>query len=139
MANELTELPRPADNPLQKPFWEAATEDRIAFMRCTRCQNAFLPAREECPKCLEADGLTWEIGSGEAKLVSWVVYHRPFNPAFADRVPYTVAVVELAEGPRLVSNIVGSRDPETLRIDEALVLRVEREGDLAIPRFAPKA
>lgn len=133
---DLPPLPRPAGNVLQKPFWEAAEQGSLAFMRCNTCNHAFLPAREECPNCL-LDTLSWEQASGSAELVSWVVYYRALNPAFAQRVPYTVAVVALAEGPRFISNIVDVADPETLKIGQQLILKVEQDGDLSVPRFVP--
>jgi hypothetical protein len=82
------------------------------------------------------DDWRWEDAGGDARLISWVVYHTAFHPAFKDRLPYTVAVVELTEGPRLISNIVGA-DPESLRIDQPLRLAIEREGNVAVPRYRP--
>lgn len=128
---------RPPADPLTVPFWQAlATEQRLTFQQCRKCGHRWLPARSECPRCLGAD---WgrETASGQAKLISWVVYHRAFNAAFEGRLPYTVAVVELAEGPRMASNIVGVADPEQLRIEQPLKLVVEQDFGMAIPRFTP--
>jgi uncharacterized OB-fold protein len=69
--------------------------------------------------------------------VSWVVYHQAFVPAFADSIPYTVGLVELREGPRLISNIVGVDDPEQLRIDQELTLQVTRRRSVDVPLFTP--
>lgn len=104
-------------------------------MRCSHCRNAFLPARFECPACLLPDP-KWEEASGKARLVSWVVYHKPPDPAFDTRVPYTVAVVELDEGPRMITNIIID-DPESLRIEQQLVLCIQQEAGVAVPRFVP--
>ena len=60
-----------------------------------------------------------------------------YHPAFAQRLPYAVAVVELAEGARLISNVIGVDDYESLKIDQALQLTIEKEQGLAIPRFKP--
>ena len=60
-----------------------------------------------------------------------------YHPAFAQRLPYAVAVVELAEGARLISNVIGVEDFESLKIDQALALVIELEQGLAIPRFKP--
>lgn len=129
-------LPQPDITPLNAPHWEGLAEGQLRFQRCRACANAWLPAREACPKCLAPDP-AWEGGSGKAKLVSWVVYHQAFHPAFAGRLPYTLAVVELEEGPRLYTNVVGDQDPETLRIDQPLAVVFEREGDLTLARFRP--
>jgi uncharacterized OB-fold protein len=77
----------------------------MTFQRCAECGHAWLPTREECPKCWSPD---WrrEEASGEAKVVSWVVYHTAFDKRFAERLPYNVALVELAEGPRMITNLV---------------------------------
>lgn len=128
-------LPEPDMSELGRPFWDALQQGRLTFQRCTACGHAWLPARSECPRCL-ADGWSREAADGGATLVSWVVYRTSYHPAFAARLPYTVAVVQLDEGPRMISNIVGA-DPKSLRIDQRLVLRIEPDGALAVPRFTP--
>jgi uncharacterized OB-fold protein len=120
---------------INQPHRDGLAAGRLMFQRCNHCGNAWLPARSECPHCLAAD-YSWIAASGDARLVSWVVYHRAFNEAFKNRVPYTVAVVQLNEGPRMISNIVGV-DSSALKIDQALKLQIDREGDVSIPRFKP--
>jgi uncharacterized OB-fold protein len=131
-------IPLPQPDAVSAPYWEALAAGRHVFQRCTVCTNAWLPPRHECPRCLESK-YVWEEASGDARLISWVVYHTAFHPAFKARLPYTVAVVELAEGPRLISNIAGEGDPEALRIDQPLRLSIEHEGGVAIPRYRPGA
>jgi uncharacterized OB-fold protein len=130
-------IPLPIRDALSAPYWVALDEGRHVFQRCFACDNAWLPPRRECPRCLE-DAWAWEAASGEARLISWVVYHTAFHPSFKERLPYTVAIVELVEGPRLISNIVQVDDPEALTIDQPLELSIEREGGIAIPRFRPR-
>ncbi|WP_375691542.1 Zn-ribbon domain-containing OB-fold protein [Pseudooceanicola sp. LIPI14-2-Ac024] len=115
-------------------YWDALDRGRLCFQRCWSCGAAQLPAREECTTCLSPD-LAWEAAAGGARLISWVVYHRAYHDAFADMVPYNVAVVELDEGPRLISNILAPND--TLRIDMPLRLELGRRFDQAIPQFRP--
>lgn len=129
-------FPAPACNELTRPFWAAADEGRLVYMHCGECGHNWLPAREDCPNCLAPDPM-WETASGDATLVSWVVYHMAYDPAFADRLPYVCAVVELAEGARFVSNIVGIDDLGSLRIEQPLRLRIEDEGTVRVPRFVP--
>jgi len=130
-------LPLPVRDALNAPYWDALLEGRHTFQRCGACGNAWLPPRNECPRCLRADSWSWETASGRARLISWVVFHTAFHPAFKGRVPYTVAIVELAEGPRLISNVVGIDDPEALRIDQPLELAIESEDGVAVPRYRP--
>ena len=131
-------IPLPQPDAVSAPYWEALDAGRHTFQRCRVCNNAWLPPRHECPHCLQSD-YAWEDASGAARLISWVVYHTAFHPAFKPRLPYVVAVVELAEGPRLISNVVGADDPEALRIEQPLRLTIEREGGVAIPRYRPEA
>jgi len=135
-APDIATFPAPDDNPLWKPFWEATGAGYLVFLRCRHCGNAFLPAREECPNCL-LPGPVWERASGGARLISWVVYHRAPDAAFEGRVPYTVAIAELDEGPRMITNIVDVQDPESLQIEQRLSLRIEQEDGVAVPRFVP--
>lgn len=127
---------RPASPDPAQPYWDGLAQGELRFQCCKHCGHAWLPARQECPRCLAPDW-QWTKASGAAKLVSWVVYHTAFNESVKDRLPYTCAVVELAEGPRMISNIVSGIDPHVLKIDQPLSLTIEREGDAAIPRFKP--
>ena len=138
MIEELLSVPLPVRDALNAPYWDALDEGRHVFQRCFSCDNAWLPPRHECPRCLH-DAWAWELASGSARLVSWVVYHIAFHPAFKDRLPYTVAIVELDEGPRMITNIVDVDDPESLVIDQPLDLVFEREGGVAIPCYRPRS
>jgi uncharacterized OB-fold protein len=128
-------LPDPDINEVSKPYWDALKKGKLTFQHCRKCGNNWLPARGECPKCLEADW-AWHDASGKAKLISWVVFHRAFHPAFEDRLPYNVAVVELAEGPRMITNIV-VEDAEKLVIDQPLTFMPAEEQGHGIARFRP--
>lgn len=131
-----TTMPAPERDALNAPYWDSLANGALSFQRCAACGHAWLPARSECPSCL-ADQWQWERATGGGKLISWVVYHTAFHPAFANRLPYNVAVVELDEGPRLISNVVGVADAETLQIDQHLRLVIEDESGTAVPRFRP--
>ena len=127
-------FPAPQVHELSAPYWKALDEGRLLFQRCEACAHAWLPARSECPHCL-ARQPRWETASGRARLVSWVVYHHAYHDYYATRLPYNVAVVELDEGPRLVSNIVDARGD--LRSDMPLEIVVQREAGTALARFRP--
>ena len=127
-------FPAPQVNELTAPYWKALEEGRLSFQRCPACAHAWLPARSECPRCLAREP-RWETASGRARLVSWVVYHHAYHDYYATRLPYNVAVVELDEGPRLVSNIVDARSD--LRIDMPLDIVIQREAGTALARFRP--
>ena len=133
-----TTIPAPERDALNTPYWDGLARGALSFQRCSACGHAWLPARGECPACL-GDQWRWEKAKGGAKLISWVVYHVAFHPAFAKRLPYNVAIVELDEGPRLISNVVGVADAKTLKIDQRLWLVIEDENGTAVPRFKPSA
>lgn len=131
-----TTFPAPERDALNTPYWDSLTQGVLSYQHCNACGHAWLPARTECPHCLEANW-QWKAAAGGAKLISWVVYHMSYHPAFQQRLPYTVAVVELDEGPRLISNVVGVDDAESLKIDQRLHLLIEDESGTAVPRFVP--
>lgn len=126
------DFPAPQPTDVAAPYWKALDERRLVYQRCNACAHAWLPPRTECPRCLARDP-RWDSASGEARLVSWVVYHHAYHPYFATRLPYNVAVVGLIEGPRLISNVLGG--DARLRIDMPLQLVIQREAGVALPRF----
>lgn len=111
-------LPRPIHPELTRPFWEAAQRRELVMPRCKTCDHLFFYPRSECPRCLSSD-LEWVKVSGRGRLHSFTVIHQPANAAFRNDVPYVYAVVQLAEGPRMVSNIVQC-DLGALKVDMPL-------------------
>jgi uncharacterized OB-fold protein len=116
-------------------YWKALRQGELLFQRCQNCHQAQLPPRGRCTNCLSNE-LRWEESSGHAHVVSWVVYHYPFHKGYADRIPYNVAVVELDEGPRLITNIVGIENDD-IRMGMRLELTIEEEDGLSLARFRP--
>lgn len=121
---------------INRAFWDAMSHGVLSFQKCRGCGHCWLPPRSECPRCL-SDDHEWTKASGQGRLISWVVYHQSFHPMTADWIPYNVAVVELAEGPRLISNIVGVPN-EALKAGQALRLVPERRGNVVVPCFTPE-
>jgi len=100
--------PLPSPSPDSRPFWEAARRHQLQLQYCVPCARYIYYPRHLCPHCLHA-GLQWRRVSGAATVYSFTVVRRPPSKGFAGDVPYVVAIVELAEGPRLTTNIVGCR------------------------------
>lgn len=120
MAADYTKpLPRPISPELTRPFWEAARRHELIMPRCKTCDHVFFYPRAECPRCLSST-MEWVPVSGRGRLHSFTIVYQPANAAFRDDVPYVYAVVQLDEGPRLVSNVVQC-DPEALQVDMPLV------------------
>jgi len=127
-------FPAPQPSETAAPYWRALDEGRLVFQHCRACAHTWLPPRSECPRCLGSNW-HWTNASGAARLVSWVVYHHGYHEYYAARLPYNVAVVELAEGPRLISNVVDARKP--LAINMPLRLVIQREAGVPLARFSP--
>ncbi|MFI5957520.1 Zn-ribbon domain-containing OB-fold protein [Cryptosporangium sp. NPDC051539] len=129
-------LPVPVPTPLTRPYWDGCAHGELRLQHCASCAAPFFPPQARCPRCRGAD-LEWAPVSGRATLYSYLIQHRP-APGFEDRGPYAVAVVELAEGPRMMTNIVDiPNTPEDLVLDMALQVRFEERDDIHLPVFAP--
>lgn len=110
----------------------ALDERRLVFQHCRQCAKAWLPPREECPHCWSPDW-AWQEASGQASVVSYVIYHTAFDKRFADKLPYNVAIVELAEGPRMVTNLIDM--PAGDVIGRSATLAFSERFDRELPCF----
>lgn len=125
------DLPEP--DAFTRPYWDAAAEGRLLIRRCGGCGQAHHYPREFCPRCWSED-VTWERASGRATLYTWSVVHRNDLPPFDGRVPYIAAVVDLAEGPRMMTEIVDCGEDE-LRIGMGLEVAFREAGGFAVAVF----
>ncbi|NKQ52419.1 DNA-binding protein [Amycolatopsis sp. K13G38] len=131
-------LPAPVPTPETEHYWRAAAEGVLALQRCTACGWLGHRGRQFCAACT-GEELEWFAASGEATLYSYVIVERG-EGAFAERTPYAVAIVELVEGPRMITNVVGvEQTPEALVLDMPLRVTFERRGEHALPVFEPAA
>jgi len=131
----MTQPPLPQSDALTAPFWEACRSGVLAVPVCTDCGHRFLPPGPCCPRCWSAD-LALRPVSGRGRVFSFAVYRRTYHPEIPE--PYVVALVELDEGPRLISNIVGCA-PQDVAVDMPVEVRFEDAGDFRLPRFAKAA
>jgi uncharacterized OB-fold protein len=128
--------PVPYPGPESLPFWEGAKAQRLLLPLCNVCNRFWFPPTQRCAHCLSAD-FVWRESSGKGRVYSFVVYHRVYHRGFEDEVPYVVAIVELDEGPRLITNIVGVA-PDEVRCDMRVkVMFDESEPGVTIPKFSP--
>ena len=133
---ETSTKPLPAISEYNRPFWEYARQHELRLQRCLDCGRAWAPVGPVCPHCF-SERCEWARMSGRGKVASWVVFHKLYHPAFANDIPYNVAFVELDEGPRLISSVVGAPNA-SLRIG----MRVEVVFDdvdeaVSLPKFRP--
>ena len=111
--SETTEAPKaerrriePPTSEASEPFWEATKEKRFLIQRCDACDSTIFYPREVCPQCLSSESLSWSESQGNGTIYAASVQEKPANPFMADRVPYVVALVELDDGIRLMSNVI---------------------------------
>jgi uncharacterized OB-fold protein len=97
--------PLPRITPDNQDFWEAVRRHELALQRCEACGRFRYPPSPVCPDCL-SERFAWTPVSGRGTVTTWVVFHKPYFPSFADEIPYHVVQVELEEGPRLTANLV---------------------------------
>ncbi|MGN9814650.1 Zn-ribbon domain-containing OB-fold protein [Streptomyces sp. SD11] len=108
----------PEIDAFSRPYWDAAADGRLLLRRCGACGRAHHYPREFCPHCW-SEAVTWERASGRATLYTWSVVHRNDLPPFGARTPYVAAVVDLAEGPRMMTEVVECGEAD-LRVGMAL-------------------
>ncbi len=109
------------------PFWEATREQQLVLQWCVACDRAIFYPREVCPGCLGTD-LEWRPASGDGTVYAVTVEHRPQNPAMRELAPYTVALVDLDEGVRMLSSVVGA-DPESVAVGQRVHVTWEPLSD----------
>ena len=130
------EKPLPEITAAMRPFWDAARQHQLVVQRCTGCGTHRFPARDICSRCLSRDA-DWVRVSGRGTVFSWAVMHQVYHPGFANDVPYAVVVVELDEGARLVSNLVGCA-PDEIRADMPVAVVFEDVApEVTLPKFRP--
>ena len=133
MTSNLSPPPLPQPDALTRPFWEACRRQVLEVSRCGDCGHSFLPPGPRCPRCWSTALAPFGV-SGEGRVFSFAVYRRSYHPGLP--APYVVALIELAEGPRLISNVVDCA-PEAVRVDMRVRVRFDDVGEFTLPRFAP--
>jgi uncharacterized OB-fold protein len=129
--------PQPVISELNAPFYQSLAAGELKLQRCVACGFVRYPIALVCPECLGRESV-WKRLSGRGAVHSTVVFHQVYNPAFADQVPYNVSIVELEEGPRLMTNVIGV-DAASVAIGDPVEVVFTEIGDGAhIPQFVPR-
>lgn len=128
--------PIPVPDEASRPFFLGAKEHRLMLQQCRVCGSAHWPVKSRCPACLSPD-IIWVQASGKGTLYTFALMHQVYHPGFASEVPYNVAEVDLEEGPRIISTIIGCSNAD-LRIGMPLEVTFEDITDeVALPKFRP--
>ena len=118
-----------------KPFWEATRDRELRFQVCEETGEVVFYPRAHHPGRVGAT-LTWKTSKGAGEIYTFSVVRQSYHPFFRSRVPYAVAWIDLDEGFRMLSNVVGVDDPTTdLEIGQRVVVDWEPHEELAIPLF----
>ena len=132
--------PLPIPDAASQQFFDGAKAGKLMIQRCTACGASRFVARVRCDMCRSADH-EWITSSGKATIVSFAVMHQRYHPGFYDELPYPLAVVELEEGPRLITSLV---NVEGVELKAGLALKAVYEtvydeaGEvIVLPKFSP--
>jgi uncharacterized OB-fold protein len=130
--------PLPVSDPGTETFWSEARAARLTIPRCLDCGRHHFYPRALCPHC-HSDRLEWSQVSGRGTIHSYTIVRRAPGPAFAADVPYAVVLIDLAEGPRMLSNLVGAK-VDTIRIGDTVEVVFDAVTDeVTLPSFRPVA
>jgi uncharacterized OB-fold protein len=128
-------VPAPDRTPDADAFWRATAEGRLVLAHCDECEEVIWYPRQMCPAC-GGTAVSWVDASGLGTVYSFTVVYRGAG-LFEETAPYVVAYVELAEGPRVLTNIVGC-DPEQVHIGQPVEVAFFDTGEgSALYRFRP--
>jgi len=127
------DLPVPIQNAESGPYWQAAKDGQLVMKCCNDCTAFRFIPQYFCPVC-GSEEMTWKPVSGAGTVASFTRVHRAPIKAFRAKTPYMIALIDLAEGPRMMANIVGA-DADQIAIGDAVEVCFEPRGDIAVPQF----
>lgn len=126
--------PLPTVDEANRPFWAAARAQQLVLQHCGACGKPRYPINHVCPHCL-SDRFDWKAVSGRGTVYSSIVFHQVYNPAYTGDVPYNVSLIQLEEGPRMISNVVGL-PPSDVKVGDAVRVVFDKvTPEISIPRF----
>lgn len=126
--------PLPVTDPESQPYWDALKQHRLLLKWCRDCSRHHFYPRALCPHC-HSDALEWKEVTGQGVIYTYTISRRPAGPAFKGDTPYVVALVELDEGPRMLTNII-TEFVDALRIGQRVQVRYDDvTEDVTLPKF----
>ena len=130
------EKPLPIVNEETKPYWEHCKKHELRMQKCTACGYTRFPISMVCPRCHSVEA-EWTKLSGKGKVYSYIIYRQAYHPAYKDEIPYVVAIIQLDEGPRMESNIIGC-NVEDVKIDMPVEVHFDDvTAEVSLPKFRP--
>jgi len=136
----MNEAKRPLPNAAEfdtRQFWSHTRNKKLTYQQCKNCNTIVFYPRAHCTGCTNGD-LEWKTASGKGKVYTYSVVRQSYHPFFRTKIPYAVAWIDLDEGPRILSNVVGVDDPLTdIKIGMPVTVEWEEHEELNIPLFKP--
>lgn len=127
--------PLPIVDNWNRPFWEAARQHRLILQRCAACGTLRHPPGPVCPAC-QSPEIAWQDATGRGRIWSWVRFHQNYFAGFADEIPYSVVMIELAEGPVLVSTLIDFPEGQDPAIGQPVeVVFEDVTSEFSLPKF----
>ena len=128
--------PLPVITDENRPFWEACRQGKLLLQHCDPCQRYQFYPRLYCMQC-RSTTLHWTEVSGRGVIYSYTIIHQNKSPEFVNDTPYNLAIIQLEEGPRMLSNVVDI-DPADLGVDLPVTIVFDPVNDtISLPRFRP--
>lgn len=130
------EKPLPQPNADTKPFWDGCKKHELRFQRCHTCGHVRWPPSVICPKCYSSN-TEWVVANGKGKVYTFAVFHQVYHKGFENDVPYITAVVELDEGPHILTNLVGCGIDQLTCDMPVEVTWEDISKEFSLPKFKP--
>jgi len=130
------EKPLPVLTALNRPYFEATKRGELRLQTCSQCGHVRFPESTHCPRCLSPEAV-WTIMSGRGRVWSFIVMHQKYFRSFASDLPYNCALVQLEEGPLMMSTIVDT-PAASIHCDMPVTVVFEQATeDITLPKFRP--
>lgn len=120
-----------------RDFWLATKDKKFTYQKCDDCGAVIFYPKSHCTGCTGTN-LSWQTSSGKGTVYSYSVVRQSYHPFFRNKTPYAVAWIDMEEGPRILSNVVGVEDPLTqVKIGQKVEVEWEEHEEVNIPLFKP--
>jgi uncharacterized OB-fold protein len=126
----------PGMSPLTQPYWDGARQHQLLIQRCRACEHVWHPPLPRCPRCHSVD-VAWTPVSGTGRVYTYTVVYHATHAAMVDRVPYIAALIELDEGPRVLTNLRNCSEEQVQVGMPVKVLFEELTPEITLPQFEP--
>ena len=126
--------PLPVIERWNAPYWQAAKRHEFIAQKCRACGYIHLPPGPVCTNCLSSDQ-EWVRLSGRGTIYSYGIYYQLWHSGFKEDIPYNVALIQLAEGPQIISQVVGCKNEELDCGLEVEVVFDDVTPEITLPKF----